>query len=328
MKYAHIATAAVLTACAAFAGSADFVGRWALNLPGGGAGWLNVEDKDGKLQSQLLWGGGSVLPTFETKMDGDTLIVQRNDPSPAIGKKPEKSESLRVTKNGADALSLVQHSLVLATASEQKSAVFPGKRCPAIPAKPDLSKVKFGRPIELIGKDMDDTWEAMNKTAFNGWSVKEGVLSNRVMKPDGKAHHGTNIKTKQNDFFDFNLRTEVRVPPKGNSGIYLRGNYEIQIAETHGKNVDSHNMGALYSRITPLVAAEKPANEWQTLAITLCDAHVTVVLNGKVIIDNEPVLGCTGGAMSSDDTIAGPIYLQGDHTDVDYRNMVLTPVIK
>jgi hypothetical protein len=87
-------------------------------------------------------------------------------------------------------------------------------------------------------------------------------------------------------------------------------------------------MGALYSRITPSVAAEKPPGEWQTMDLTLVDRHVTVVLNGKTIIDNQPALGCTGGAMWSDQFKPGPIYLQGDHGTVSYRNMVLRPVVK
>ncbi len=113
-----------------------------------------------------------------------------------------------------------------------------------------------------------------------------------------------------------------------NSGIYLRGIYEVQVADTYGKRLDSHNMGGIYSRITPTVNAEKPAGEWQTYDITLVDRHVTVVLNGKTIIDNQPLLGCTGGALWSDEFRPGPIYLQGDHTGVCYRNMVLKPVAK
>ena len=87
-------------------------------------------------------------------------------------------------------------------------------------------------------------------------------------------------------------------------------------------------MGAIYSRITPIFSAEKPAGEWQTLAITLCDRHVTVILNGTKIIDNQPLYGVTGGALTANEFIPGPIYLQGDHGKVSYRNIVLTPIIK
>jgi hypothetical protein len=118
------------------------------------------------------------------------------------------------------------------------------------------------------------------------------------------------------------------VPEGSNSGIYLRGLYEIQVMDSYGKPLDSHNMGGLYSRITPSESAEKPAGEWQEFDITLCDHHLTVVLNDKKIIDNQPVMGVTGGALSADEASPGPIYLQGDHGKVSYRNIVLTPILK
>jgi hypothetical protein len=87
-------------------------------------------------------------------------------------------------------------------------------------------------------------------------------------------------------------------------------------------------MGAIYSRICPTEAAERPAGQWQSFDITLVDRHVTLILNRKKIIDNRPLLGCTGGALWSDQFRPGPIYLQGDHSGASYRNMVLTPVAK
>jgi 3-keto-disaccharide hydrolase len=120
----------------------------------------------------------------------------------------------------------------------------------------------------------------------------------------------------------------VNVPLHGNSGVYLRGIYEVQVADTYGRPLDSHNMAGVYSRITPTASAEKPAGQWQTMNITLLDRHVTVELNGQRILDNQPLLGCTGGALSSDEFRPGPIYLQGDHTAVSYRSIVLTPIIK
>jgi hypothetical protein len=86
-------------------------------------------------------------------------------------------------------------------------------------------------------------------------------------------------------------------------------------------------MGALYSRIVPLVAAEKPAGEWQEMDITLYKRHLTIVLNGEKIIDNQPVKGVTGGAMTADEFIPGPIYLQGDHGKISYRKIILTPIL-
>ena len=150
------------------------------------------------------------------------------------------------------------------------------------------------------------------------------MVENGILK---SPRSGSNIISDQT-FEDFQLHIEFRYPSHSNSGVYLRGMYEIQVADTFGKPLDPHNMGALYSRITPSTAAEKPAGQWQTMEMTLVDRHVTVVLNGTTIIDNQPVLGCTGGAMWSDESKPGPIYLQGDHGAVSYRNLVLRPVVR
>ena len=298
-----------------------FTGRWALALPGGGAGWLGVDEKDGTFSSSALWGGGSVTPTASTKVEGDTLTFTRQQKN----KEGKVSVETITAKIAGDAMTLTSIKRNAEGKEMGKAAEFTGKRIPPVPATPDLSKVKFGDPINLLnGKDLTG-WKLMNDKADNGWSVQDGALINRVVK-DKDKHFG-NLRTEA-EFEDFNLKTEVRTSEGSNSGIYLRGIYEIQIMESFGKPLDSHNMGALYSRITPSVNAEKPIGEWQTLDITLVDRHVTVILNGKTIIDNQPALGCTGGAMTSDEFKPGPIYLQGDHTNVDYRNMVLRPVIR
>lgn len=298
-----------------------FIGRWALTIPNGGAGWLGVEAKDGALSSSILWGGGSVVPTASTKVESDTLIVTREQKN----KEGKLSAIETITaKAEGDVLKLTTSKKNVAGKEIGQPAEFAGKRIPDVPPAPDLSKVKFGAQIQLLnGKDLTG-WRLL-KEADNGWSVVDGVLQNRVTKEKGK--HFGNLRTDA-EFEDFNLKTEVRTPEGSNSGIYLRGIYEVQIMESFGKPLDSHHMGALYSRITPSVNAEKPVGEWQTLDITLVDRHLTVILNGKTIIDNAPVLGCTGGAMTSDEFKPGPIYLQGDHTNVDYRNMLLRPVVK
>ncbi|MEY2880215.1 MAG: hypothetical protein RLZZ15_2595, partial [Verrucomicrobiota bacterium] len=172
-------------------------------------------------------------------------------------------------------------------------------------------------------------WTKKEPNGESAWVVEGGALVNRVPAhvPGTPAKRTANLRTER-EFEDFNLRLEVSVPAGSNSGVYLRGIYEIQVQDSFGKKLDSHNMGALYSRITPSVAAEKAAGEWQTMEMTLVDRHLTVVLNGTTIIDNQPVLGCTGGAMWSDESKPGPIYLQGDHGAVSYRNMVLRPVVR
>lgn len=310
----------------AHAAENPFMGRWALTLQGDRAGWLGVDEKEGALASSVLWGGGSVLPTDGTKIEGGNLIVTRFSNA-----KRKNKEGKEITEKVTETLTVkVSGDSLTGTTVKTKEdgkefgqSEFTGKRIPAIPAKPDLAKVKFGDAIQLFnGKDLTG-WRLIKADDLNGWSVEEGALINRVEK--GK--HFGNLRTDA-EFEDFNLKTEVRTQENSNSGIYLRGIYEVQVAETFGKPLDSHNMGALYSRITPAVAAEKKIGEWQTLDITLVDRHLTVILNGKTLIDNQPVLGCTGGALTSDESKGGPIFLQGDHTNVDYRNMVLRPVVK
>ncbi len=297
-----------------------YVGQWALTIPGGAAGWLGVTEKDGKLAAEILWGGGSVLPAEGVKLDGDRLVVTR-----VTGKENDRvTETITATREGDDLkLTTIKNR---ADGSQFGKAEFTGKRTPPLPPAPDLSQVKFGEPIGLFdGHDLDG-WELTNPRATNGWSVKDGVLNNTVQHAAGKPHNG-NLRTVR-EFEDFNLTAETNVPKGGNSGIYLRGIYEIQVVDSYGRPLDKHNMGAVYSRITPSELAEKPAGEWQTFDITLVDRHVTVILNGKKIIDNQPVLGCTGGALWSDPLRPGPIYLQGDHTGANFRNIVLRPVVR
>ena len=305
----------------------QFIGNWALTIPGGGSGWLGVEEKDSGLKGSLLWGGGSVLPVAGVKVEDGKLIVTRVQQAKGKDGKPgpKITETITGTRDG-DCLKLVTVKCG-ENGKEFGRAEFTGKFTPPVSAAPDLSKVKFGEPICLFnGKDLSG-WKVTNTNLPNGWSVKDGLMDNDAPQEPGKHKGYANIRTER-EFEDFNLKVEVRVPKNGNSGVYLRGIYEVQVCDSFGKPLDPHNMGAVYSRICPTVAAEKPAGEWQTMDITLVDRHVTVILNGQKIIDNQPVLGCTGGALWSDQFRPGPIYLQGDHTSITYRSLVLRPVVK
>ena len=301
----------LLLASSAPAAENPYVGEWELTIPGGGAGWLGVSESDGKLAAQLLWGGGSVLPVKDVKLEGNSLVFTRS----------QSEQSITAKREG--------DTLKLSTSAQRRDGApaktdFTGKLQPPLPPAPDLSKVKFGEAIQLFnGKDLTG-WRLTDPKAASGWSVKDGILVN---DPSDKSKHYGNLRTDR-EFEDFNLTLEANVGPRQNSGVYLRGIYEIQVADTYGRPLDPHNMGALYSRITPKTSAEKKPGEWQTLDITLVDRHVTVILNGTKIIDNQPAHGCTGGALWSDVSRPGPVYLQGDHTGIQYRNIVLKPVAK
>ncbi len=326
----------VLVVAGATALAADnpnpFIGRWALTIPGGGAGWLGVAEEDGILKASILWGGGSVMSTNKAFIDGDTLnVVRVNDVErkDAAGKTTRVQvfgEMITATISGDD-MKLAQ-IVPSDNGMRTRRAVFTGKRIAPLPAKPDLSKVKFGQPVKLFNGTNLDGWKLTDTNAKSGWSVENGVMINNPKQEEGKPHiNYGNLRTVA-EFEDFNFKLETNIPKGGNSGVYLRGIYEVQVADTAGRGLDSHNMGGLYSRITPKVSAEKPADQWQTMDITLCDRHLTVKLNGQTLIDNEPIMGCTGGALWSDEFKPGPIYLQGDHTGIHYRNIVLTPIVK
>jgi hypothetical protein len=313
----------------------EFLGQWTIDIQGGSVGWLEVRQEDNFLDADLLWGGGSVLPVSNVFLAKDqVLIVQRsNTVNRARGEEitPVRTRIitnwLEIEKEGDDKITgwlLTPRRNGLGV----DSTSIVGVKLPPVPPAPDMNNLKFGDPIALFnGKDLTG-WRLINEKQTNGFKVVDGVLvTDPVHSEEGPRISYGNLRTDQ-EFEDFNLKLEVNIPEGSNSGVYLRGMYEIQVFDSYKKELDSHNMGALYSRIKPTVNAEKPAGTWQSLDITLCDRHVTVILNGIKIIDNQPVYGPTGGAMKSDVFTPGPIYLQGDHGKVSYRNIVLTPIVK
>ena len=271
------------------------VGNWGLKLgyENMNAGHMIVSrDADGKAQAVVLWRWASPIPMKNVVLDGNKITFD--------------------------------HPWGFKFAGEVEGTV-EGWRNPVIKSA-STKDAKLGEPIDLLANGLDG-WELMDKKAKNGWSFKDGVLSNTLgLKPDGSwAGGGANLMSKRADFYDFNLEYDVRVPKNSNSGVYLRGRYECQVVDSYGKPVNEHNMAAYYGRVVPKVAAEKKPGEWQHVSVTLYKRHMTVVLNGITIIEDAPVVGITGGAIDANEFVPGPIYLQGDHSDADFKNMILRP---
>jgi hypothetical protein len=188
-------------------------------------------------------------------------------------------------------------------------------RAPELPAP---TEVAWGEPIELFnGTDLTG-WVPRHPSQPNRWKAEDGALVNE--------DSGSDLVTEAK-FQDFQLHVEVQVPPGSNSGIYLRGRYEVQVQDDHGKEPHARGMGGIYGQVTPVENASLPAGEWQSFDITLLGRTVTVVLNGKTIIDRKVIPGITGGALDSREAEPGPIFLQGDHGRILYRNLVLTPAL-
>lgn len=298
---------------------------WTLEIDGGGVGWLQVDDEAGYLDAALLWRGGSVTPVVNVYfVDDNTLVVTRTQEMSRGEDRKHMITRMYKFKREGDKLNGVAIEPAPDGMGVRKTN-FSGWRLPCVGDAPDLSQVKYGEPIELFnGKNLDG-WKLINPGSANGFKVVDGVMVNDPVPVEGKRVHYGNLRT-EGEFEDFKLSLEVNVPEGSNSGVYLRGMYEIQVLDSYGRELDSHHMGGLYSRVSPTVAAEKPAGEWQTMEMILCKRHVTVILNGKTIIDNQPAYGPTGGAIIADVFKPGPIYLQGDHGKVSYRNIVLTPI--
>lgn len=199
------------------------------------------------------------------------------------------------------------------TDDQGKRLAWNGRRAPSLKREPPL---KWGEPIKLFnGHDLTG-WKPRHPDAKHGWRAQNGLLTNAVP--------GNDLMTEQK-FTDLKLHAEFRYPKKSNSGIYLRGRYEVQIEDNFGEAPSSHRIGGVYGFLTPCINAAKRPDEWQTVDITLVGRLVTVVLNGERIIERQAIPGITGGALDSDEAAPGSIMLQGDHGPIAFRNLILTP---
>ena len=164
-----------------------------------------------------------------------------------------------------------------------------------------------------------------NGTDLKGWhpsgEKNQWVVENRVLK---SAAPGSNLVTDAS-FTDFKLHVEFRYSAHGNSGVYLRGRYEVQILEENAIAPPEGTLGAVYGFIAPSEVVAKNPGDWQTYDITLTGRMVTIVANGTTIICNQEIPGITGGALDCKEGEPGPIMLQGDHEPIEYRNIVIIP---
>ena len=179
------------------------------------------------------------------------------------------------------------------------------------------SAPRWGAPVALFDGRTLAGWAP--RGGENKWSVAGGVLTN--------AGGGANLVTAR-AFDDFKLDLEFRYPPGSNSGVYLRGRYEVQIEDSPEKLAPGPlHVGAVYGFLPPNENAARAPGAWQRYEITLVGRRVTVVLNGRPVIVDQPIPGITGGALDSDEGARGPIMLQGDHGPIEFRRVVVTPAL-
>lgn len=290
--------------CVPIHAQTELVGRWDLEVQYGEQwlpSWLEVEQSGTKaLVGHYVSIAGSARPIAEVHLlDG---VFSFSIPPQWIG-----SQNMQLTGTvNANAMEghLLDHTGVPHS--------FRGRRAPELlHSAPE----KWSEPRSLIADNSLAGWVAVPAASLNQWVVQDGVLKSPAS--------GANLRTEA-VFSDFKLHVEFRIPEHSNSGVYLRGRYEVQVEDSYGKAPNSHFLGGIYGFLTPTENAAKKAGEWQMYDITLVGRRVTVVANGTPIIVNQIIPGITGGALDSNEGAPGPILLQGDHGPVEYRNMTLS----
>jgi hypothetical protein len=306
---AVLSLVAVLALLPSAATQQGFVGRW--NLTGTGQDtdhiyWLEITDTGGRLSGKLLNRGGSPVDLASVKVENNTLIFQL----PA-GRDGGAGTEFKATLQG--------DKLMGSHRERDRTVSWVGVRPPKWPAANANGNHKYGTPVDLFGGKVQtlDNFRAQSGDKIVNWSVEEGAATN--------APPASNLVSKQT-FKDFKIQAEYKLAKDSNSGIYLRGRYELQVLDDFGKPPESHGHMAIYSWVAPRVNASKPTGEWQAMEAVIVGNRVTVTLNGQKVHDNVEIQAITGGALDANELAPGPIMLQGDHAKVWYRKVTVTPI--
>ncbi|HEV3202285.1 MAG TPA: DUF1080 domain-containing protein [Bryobacteraceae bacterium] len=280
-----------------------FVGRWDITVTTPRdtyPDWMEVKQTDGNLSALIQPRSASTRVASDVKLQGSHLtltLIPATDQGPAT--------TWDLTMDGDKLTGAIKRG---DTAQGQLSGV----RAPAL-KRPMPTRWTTPEPI-FNGKNLTG-WEPITP-ANNHWVVKGGELVNE--------DHGSNLRSTRK-FADFKLHIEYNCPDKGNSGIYLRGRYEVQVEyEPLEANDQFHRMGSIYSFLAPAVELPRKPGEWESYDVTLVGRWVTILRNGVKTIDNQEIAGITGGALDSHEGEPGPFYIQGDHTGgLKYRNITI-----
>jgi len=303
----------LLLACAAAAqDSKPYLGRWDITItPATGspyAGWMELTEKDGKIEGRYQPRGGQWRPIGGATIQNNHLVVAI---APA-GRGPAVSWDFTGSGGGLTGI--------------EKRGESDGPKLAAVRA-PELKRPmpkSWSEPKPLFnGKDLTG-WEPIGNVQNNKWVARDGELVNDNPEVPGQRNPGAaNIKTT-GKYQDFKLHIEVNCPEGGNSGIYLRGRYEVQVG-TEGGSQPTHEMGAIYSHYAAPASVPLGLGKWSTFDITLVGRNVTVVRDGVTLHNNVEIPGPTGGALDSNEAEPGPFFLQGDHHGViRYRNITIS----
>jgi hypothetical protein len=285
-----------------YADSASIEGRWDITINMAGKevpSWLEIRHSGlHTLIGEFVGASGSARPVSKVNYTGGKM---------SFTIPPQWEEGNDVTVEGTLQGNSLEGSITL---PDGKNYSWTAVRAPSLRRN---TPPVWGKPIKLFsGTDLKG-WRAMGE---NQWLAENGVLKS--------PKSGSNLVTEES-FTDFKLHIEFRYQKGSNSGVYLRGRYEVQISDSKGLEPSKGDLGAIYGFIKPNEMVAKNPGEWQTYDITLVGRMITVVANGKMIICNQEIPGITGGAINSNESEPGPLLLQGDHGPIEYRNIVITP---
>lgn len=210
------------------------------------------------------------------------------------------------------------------TSEEKPAKVKPPKGFKALFNGKDLTNwqglIDIKTRATLTPEQLKERQAAANEKMLAHWTPKNGVLIY-----DGK---GDSLQTVK-DYGNFEMWVDWKIEKGGDSGIYLRGNPQVQIWEesdkpaldASGKFIGS---GGLYNNKpphprNPLVVADKPAGEWNTFWIRMVGDRVTVKLNDKLVVDDVPMdnYWFSGQPLPA----VGPIELQHHGSILEFRNI-------
>ena len=284
-----------------------FLGRWNLTGTGEDANrvyWLEVSEEGGQLSGMFLNRSGSPIKLASVAVQGKELVFQL-----PVGSNKQPGAEFRATLDGG--------KLVGTTKAAERTINVVGVRPPKWPPSNANAKHAYGKPVDLFDGKSWEAFDTQPSTYPITWTVEDGILTN--------APPTRNLVSKQK-FTNFRLQAEYKLTAKSNSGIYLRGRYEMQVLDDYGTPPEKHGHMSIYGWTPPLVNASKPVGEWQTVDIVIVGNRVTATLNGTKVHDNAEIQAITGGALDNDELAPGPILIQGDHTKVWFKKVTVTPI--
>jgi hypothetical protein len=284
----------------------SFVGRWDLTLktplheyPS----WLEITRDDGQFKARMVsrWGHARPLPKIEISNNQVTFVSPKEE-------EDRKDDMVFEGKLSGNKL------VGTTTGPDGAEWQWTGERAPDLKRK---NRPKWGKPVPLFnGKDLSG-WAPSEPNATAMWKVEDGTL----VSPG----HGPELISNAK-FNDFKLHIEFNCARGSNSGVYLRGRYELQIEDDPEPEGPTMRTGGIYGFLAPTPEQPRKPGEWQSYDITLVGRVVTVIQNGRTIISDQEIPGITGGALNSQEGLPGPIYLQGSEAGhVAFRNITITP---